>query len=71
MSYRMPKITPRVICKICGNSKKAFLHDHADKSYGHKYVPHRETEVEAAYRQGYEDGYARAEDRAHWGMGWD
>jgi hypothetical protein len=66
-----PKITHKMICKICGGKKEYFIHDAKSKSYSHNYQPRLETEVEAAYRTGYSEGYSKAADKAVWGPGWD
>lgn len=67
----LPEIVRRERCGYCGGNKKAFCHDEEKSLYDHEYYPVTESLAEAAYRQGYEDGYRKAEDRAFWGPGWD
>ena len=67
----LPEIVQKEICGFCGGMRSLLCHDEEKASYDHDYYPVRETLTEAAYRQGYEAGYEKATDRAHWGQGWD
>lgn len=66
---KTPTIKRQKVCKTCGGHENN-VHHLKNFTYGHSFVSRPETEVEAAYRQGYEEGYRVAEDRAHWGSGW-
>lgn len=78
MSYhsnmKTPNIIQKEICSECGGKEKIFRHlprkSPAD-SHHHVYQPRLETRIEAAYRQGYEDGFKEASSKALWGEGWD
>lgn len=66
------KYKRKKICKTCGGLEKSFCHLEGTFNLGgHPFEPRLETDAEAAYRQGYEDGYNKAQDRAVWGPGWD
>lgn len=64
------KYKRQIICDQCGYGAKVFKHLKNSGPGAHTFEPRLETEVEAAYRQGYEKGYYDAEDKAHWGSGW-
>ena len=60
------KIKRETICAKCLEKKTPYNHRFpAD----HNFDPRLETIAEAAYRQGYEEGAARAESKAHWNSG--
>lgn len=67
----IPEVTRKTICAICEGREDSFVHRKRGALYKHKFKPRKETKEEALYRTGYEEGWRDANDRNHWGSGWD